>query len=120
MPEPVLIHIRDLLFSSKVVATAKAEGVAFKVVRDAPKLLETPGERLLIDLNADGAIETAVAWKARHNGHVTGFVSHVAAATIEKAKQAGIDRVMTNGAFSAQLPQILTASSRATPDDLAS
>lgn len=115
---PVLIHIRDLMFSSKVVATARAENVPFKVVRDAPKLLETPGERLLIDLNADGAIETAVAWKSKHHGHVTGFCSHVAAVTIQKAQRAGIDRVMTNGAFSSRLPQILKESAPASPQDL--
>ncbi len=107
MSAPVLIYIRDLLFSSKVVATARAENVPFKVVRDASKLLETPAEQLLVDLNAEGALENAIAWKQKHGGRVTGFVAHVAAATIEKAKTSGIDRVMTNGSFSANLESIL-------------
>jgi len=107
MSAPVLIYIRDLLFSSKVVATARAENVAFKVVRDVSKLMETPADLLLIDLNAEGALENAIAWKQKHGGKVTGFVAHVASATIEQAKTSGIDRVMTNGSFSANLDAIL-------------
>lgn len=117
-PPPVLIYIRDLLFSSKVTATARAENVPFKVVRDAPKLLETPAARLLVDLNAEGALETAIAWKQRQGGHVTGFVSHVNVAAIKQAKAAGLDRVMSNGAFTAQLPQILRAAGPSTAADM--
>ncbi len=111
MSAPVLIYIRDLIFSSKVVATARAQNIAFKVVRDVSKLMETPAERLLVDFNADGALDSAVAWKQKHAGHVTGFCAHVAIATIQRAKTAGIDRVMTNGAFSAQLEQIFADTS---------
>jgi hypothetical protein len=104
---PLLICCRDLLFSSKVVAAAKAHGVAFKVVRDVSKLPETPGERLIVDLNADGSLEAAIAWKARHGAHVTAFCSHVAVERIAQAKQAGLDAVMSNGGFTAQLEQIV-------------
>jgi hypothetical protein len=114
----VLIYIRDLLFSSKVVATARAESVPFKVVRDAPKLLETKAQRLLVDLNAEGALDTAIVWKQRHGGHVTGFVSHVNVDMIKRAKAAGIDRVMSNGAFSSQLPQIVREAQAPSGSDL--
>ncbi|MBC7785554.1 MAG: hypothetical protein H7144_17100 [Burkholderiales bacterium] len=105
---PVLIHIRDLIFSSKVVATARAINVPFKVVRDASKVLETPGKRLIVDLNVDGTLQTAIDWKQRHGGEVIGFVSHVATDTIQTAREAGIDHVMSNGAFSGQLETILS------------
>lgn len=102
----ILIYIRDLLFSSKVVATARAEGAAFKVVRDAPKLIETPAAQLIVDLNAEGALETAIVWHQRHNRPVLGFVAHVAGDRILAAKEAGLT-VMTNGGFTAKLPEIL-------------
>jgi len=103
----VLIFVRDLMFSSKVVATARAEGVAFRVVRDFSILIQTPAPRLIVDLNEPGRLEQAVQWKQAFGGHVTGFVSHVAADTIAAAKAAGIDRVMSNGAFAGSLPQVL-------------
>jgi hypothetical protein len=103
-----LIYVRDLLFSSKVVATARAENVPFKVVRDAPKVLETPAARLIVDLNAEGTLDTAIAWHQRHGGEVIGFVSHVAEEQITLAREAGV-RVMTNGAFSSQLTGIMQA-----------
>ena len=116
--EPVLIYIRDLIFSSKVVASARANGVEFKVVRDVSKLMETPAKRVMVDLNADGALDAIVAWKQKHGGHVTGFCSHVAVATLQRARDAGIDRVMSNGAFSANLDRILTGNSTASDSDL--
>jgi hypothetical protein len=108
-PKLVLIYVRDLLFASKVVATARAAGVPFRSVRDASVLLQTPAPRLLVDLNADGALETAIAWKQRHGGHVTAFCAHVATDRLQQARAAGLDQVMTNGAFSANLEPILRA-----------
>lgn len=103
----VLIFIRDLLFSSKVVATARAEGVSFRVVRDFSVLMKAPAPRLIVDLNEPGRLEQAVQWKQAFGGHVTGFVGHVATDIIAAARTSGIDRVMTNGAFASALPAIL-------------
>jgi nicotinate-nucleotide pyrophosphorylase len=107
MQSPVLIHIRDLMFSSKVVATARAIDVPFKVVRDVSILLKTPASRLIVDLNADGALDAAIQWKQIHGGYVTGFCGHVNLATIQRAREVGIDSVMTNGAFAGNLEAIL-------------
>ena len=107
-PSPqFLIHVRDLIFSSKITATARAQGVSFKAIRDAAVLLETSAPRLLIDLNDADRLATAIAWKKRHGGHVTGFASHVATDTLAAAREGGIDRVMSNGGFTAQLPAIV-------------
>jgi len=110
MPEdvpPLLVCVKDLLFGSKVTATARAHNVAFRGVRDYGRLLEMPAAHLIMDLNAAGAVEAAAAWRAKFGGKVTGFVSHVDADTIAAARSAGLDRVLTNGAFTAGLEEIV-------------
>ena len=105
--EPVLVLVRDLMFSSRITAAARAEGATVKIVRDAGKLSGEAGERLIVDLNQDGAIDAAVAWKACTGGNVVGFVSHVDADTIARARAAGIDRVMPRSRFVEELAEIL-------------
>jgi hypothetical protein len=106
-PIQVLALVRDLMFSSKITATARAEGVAVKIVRDASKLAGEPGHRLLVDLNQDGAIPAAIEWKSRTGGAVIGFVSHVDAATIKLAREAGFDQVLARSRFVEILPELL-------------
>ena len=101
--------VRDLMFSSRITATARAAGVEVTVVREPGKLAEASGAGLLIvDLNLEGAIEAAVAWKgATAGGQVVGFVSHVDTQTIQRAREAGIGRVMARGEFVRVLPELL-------------
>ncbi|MFT3787511.1 MAG: hypothetical protein QM770_15300 [Tepidisphaeraceae bacterium] len=106
-PVDVVLLIRDLLFSSKAVAAAKAKGVAYKVVRDVSKLIDVAGNRLIADLSQDGALEAALEWKQRTDGHVTGFLPHVAGDLIARARELGIDRVMSNGAISTQMEDVV-------------
>jgi hypothetical protein len=106
----IIVHIRDLLFSSKVTATARAQGVPVQVKRN---LEDVAGRVLIVDLNAEGALERAVAWKSCTGGSVIGFLAHVAGDQIAAAKAIGIDRVMSNGSFSANLPAILAELHRA-------
>src|SRR4051812_34719155 len=73
-PTPVLLLCRDLLFTSKVPATARAIAIPLQVVRD-PAQPPPQGQRLIVDLNQTGALEAAAAWKAATAGHVTGFAS---------------------------------------------
>lgn len=102
-----LALIRDLMFSSKVTTAAKAVGVEVTIVRDPKKLEELEGDRLIVDLNAQGYLEAALAWKARTNRPVIGFISHVAVDQIEQARQLGIDRILSNGGFSSSIESIL-------------
>ena len=104
---PVLVLCRDLLFASKITATAQARNVPFKVVRDPANLAGQPGRKLIVDLNQDGAIDAAAAWKQETLGETVGFVAHVDAATIAKAKDAGIDDVMARSEFSARIDEIV-------------
>ena len=106
---PILVLVRDLMFASRISATARAENVAIKSVRDASQLAGEMGRRLIIDLNQEGAIEAAAAWKQQQGGEVIGFVSHVDKATIDRAKAAGIDRVMPRSQFVQLLPELLRA-----------
>jgi hypothetical protein len=66
------------------------------------------GRLLIVDLNQPGALEAAVAWKRNASGEVVGFVSHVDAETISRAKSAGIDRVIPRSRFVEVLPELLT------------
>jgi hypothetical protein len=94
------------MFLSKVTATARSAGVAVQVVRD-PGMLPATGARLLVDLNQDGALDAAAAWKAATGGEVVGFVAHVDVDTIERAKRAGLDQVFPRSRFTADLERLV-------------
>jgi hypothetical protein len=106
-----VVLVRDLMFRSKISATARAAGVEVKIEGQSGRLLQQPGRLLLVDLGDPGAIEAAVAWKQKHRAPAIGFVSHVDADTIARARAAGIDRVMARSAFTAELESLLK------PDD---
>ncbi len=111
---PTVLLCRDLMFVSKVTATARAAGAAVKVLRDPAQLAGSPARRLLVDLAQEGALDAAAAWKAASpESEVIGFVSHVDGETIARAQRSGIDRVMTRGAFSAGLEGLLGPSAGA-------
>ena len=107
-PPALLILCRDLLLGSRITAAAQAAGVPFKVVRDATKLSGQVGQRLIVDLNQDGAVAAAAAWNAATSGaDVVGFVSHVDAATIQRARDAGLDQVLPRSRFVEELAQLV-------------
>ena len=102
-----LALVRDLLFSSKIAAAAKAKGASVKIIRDPAKLETTGGTRLIVDLNAEGHLQAAAAWKARTGGEVVGFIAHVAGDDIAEAKRLGLDRVISNGGFAGNVDRLL-------------
>src|SRR5438094_36963 len=106
-----LILVRDLLFASKIMTTARAAGVEVKVLRDPAALNDAAGRRLFVDLDQSGTIQAAAQWKKRTGGHVIGFVSHVHAETIRAARDAGLDQVLSRGAFAQTLGQLLSDAS---------
>jgi hypothetical protein len=108
--KPLLaVLVRDLMFSSKITAEANAQGKPYKMVRDPAKLAELPEDvrLLIVDLNLEGAIEAAGAWRAARGKPVVGFVSHVDGEAIAKAKAAGIDQVMARSRFVGELAGIV-------------
>ena len=103
----ILILVRDMIFSSKIFATARAQDCSVKSFRDPAKLLSEPGRRLIVDLNLEGAIPAAIAWKQATGGEVVGFVSHVDAGAISAAREGGLDRVMARSEFVQVLGDLL-------------
>ena len=117
----VLVAVDDLLFSSKIRATAKAVGVDITFARTPDEILaqaRTLKPTLVVfDINSQKAdpISTVAALKAdpdTRDIQTTGFVSHVNTDLILAARQAGMDEVMARSAFAANLAQILTETER--------
>ena len=108
---PTLVLVRDLIFTSRITATARAVGAVIRLVRDPRMLTDEAGGRVIVDLNEHGALDAAVAWKQSaaqgEAREIVGFVSHVDADTIAKARDAGVDRVLPRSRFVAELEEIL-------------
>ena len=97
--------------ASRIGVTARAIGVDIKPLRDPATLTaeNAEGERLIVDLNQPGALDAAVEWKKRTGGEVIGFVAHVDADTIRRARDEGIDQVLPRSRFVAELESLLRA-----------
>lgn len=104
---PVLALVRDLIFASRITATARTVGIEVRILRNPGELVNEPGRLVLVDLNQAGAIEAAAGWKQSNCGQVIGFVSHVDTAAIEQARRAGLVRILARSAFVQALPTIL-------------
>ena len=115
----VLIAVDDLLFRSKIRATAKQAGVELAFARsrqdilDQARALQPP--LVIFDLNSGktdpiGTISAMKSDPALASIRTLGFVSHVDSDTISAAREAGTDQVMARSAFAAQLAEILLAS----------
>ena len=113
----ILVAVDDLLFSSKIRATARQLGVQIAFARTPTEIL-TQARSLrpslvVFDVSCEKAdpIATVAALKADpelKDIPTTGFVSHVNTALILAARKAGMDEVMARSAFAANLPQILS------------
>ena len=106
-PPPVLVLVRDLLFASKISAAARAASIPIMTIRDAARLGTQPGRMVIADLSQPGALEAAVEWKGVTGGEIVGFVSHVDATTMERARAGGFDRVLARSQFVQVLPELL-------------
>ena len=107
-PHPVLVLVRDLMFATKITATARAAGIDVRLIREPGHLAGQAGGRLIVDLNQVGAIPAAAAWHRATNRPVIGFVSHVDKETAAAARAAGIARIVARSYFVEHLPQLLS------------
>jgi hypothetical protein len=106
----VIALVRDLIFSSRISATAQGLGTAVRTVRDPAGLANVAGKRLIVDLNLAGAIEAAAAWKSAEAGReIVGFVSHLDRETIDRARELGVDQVLARSRFVEVLASLLSA-----------
>ena len=107
---PVLVIVRDLLFLSRITATAKRLGVRVRILRDPSALTpDVPGRRVIADLDLPGAADAAAAWAAVESDArpAAGFVQHVHAEAIRHARSLGIDPIVPRSRFDAVLPSLL-------------
>jgi DNA-binding NarL/FixJ family response regulator len=112
----ILVAVDDLLFSSKIRATAKQAGVAIAFARSPEEILaEARSSRptlAIFDLNSGKTdpIGTITALKSDPELagiHTIGFVSHVDTAVIQAARHAGADEVLARSTFAGNLAEIL-------------
>jgi CheY-like chemotaxis protein len=113
----VLAVVDDLMFTSKIKATAGQLGVEVAFARSSDAALagmRTSSPALVIlDLNnpRTDPLGTVAAMKkdpALASIPTLGYVSHVQTDLIEAARAAGVDNVVARSAFAAQLAEILT------------
>ena len=120
----VLVAVDDLLFSSKIRATAKQAGVELTFARSPEEILgqARAGKPALVifDLNSGKTdpINTISALKADPDLaglRTIGFASHVHTELISAARSAGADQVLPRSAFAGNLADILLSAQSSTP-----
>jgi len=112
----ILAILDDLLFTSKIRATAKQIGATLAVAKSRDgALADMRANRpalVIIDLNNPrtdplGIVADMKGDPALASIPTVGFVSHVHTELIEAARQAGVNDVMARSMFAERLPQIL-------------
>ena len=106
-----LVLSDDLLDASRVVGEGRAAGLEVLQCKDQSELLAA-GERrpalVMIDLHNPGLdVSTVVATMSSLGAKVIGFGSHVDAARLKAARQAGCDEVLPRSAFFCELGKSL-------------
>jgi len=101
----VLLLCDDLIFSSKVSATGRAHGIPVTVARSISSLMKKAGEHspacVIIDLHHSELDLTVVLAELKMESapRIIGFGSHVDAALLRAAREAGCDLVMPRSQF---------------------
>ena len=109
-----LALIRDILFRSRIDATAQALGREVAYAPDLPRALQRCAEIrptiVVVDLS-DGAfppLDTCAKIRAAApNARLIGFASHVDVKTLTTARNAGFDATLSRSEFSARLAELL-------------
>jgi DNA-binding NarL/FixJ family response regulator len=113
----VIAAVDDLMFSSKISATARQLGIEISFARSSDDLLRLARANkptlVIFDLNSTklDSVRAIAAMKADAelaSISMLGFVSHVDSEAIAAARAAGIDEVLARSAFTARLAEILT------------
>ncbi|BDG04145.1 hypothetical protein [Anaeromyxobacter oryzae] len=110
---PILVAVRDLVFRSKIHATAERLGVAIQLaprgapLADAARALG-PGT-VIVDLGEPGILDQIRAAKAAAGAglHVVGFLGHLETDLARAATEAGVDQVLSRGQFVQRLDALL-------------
>jgi CheY-like chemotaxis protein len=119
----ILVVADDLLFRSKISTVAKTLGVVVRAATtpDAAILRASEDNPTLVLLDLDGQrpepfeVLRRLAEDPRLQRLPTlGFVSHVHADLVRRARELGIGRVMARSAFVAELPDLLAPHAEST------
>jgi len=112
----ILAILDDLLFTSKIRATAKQIGATLSVAKShdtalAEMRVQAPS-LVIFDLNNPRTAPLTIVADMKADPslagiHTVGFVSHVQTELIDAARKAGVDDVMARSMFAERLPQIL-------------
>ncbi len=116
----ILAIVDDLMFTSKIRATATQLGVPVTFARSPEAALAEMARNrpslVIFDLNNPrtdplGTVATMKADPALADIRTVGFVSHVQTELIKQAQEAGVTEVLARSAFTARLPEILAGRS---------
>lgn len=110
MTRPIVALVSDLIFQSRIQAVAAHLGLTVCCVRSAPAVdrLADQAAALILDLNADPSVlELLARLRSRPDLPMVGFLSHVQVELARRARQAGLERVMSRSAFTRRLPVLL-------------
>jgi CheY-like chemotaxis protein len=122
----ILVVADDLLFRSKISTTAKSLGVTVRAATTPDAAIERAREDkpTLVLLDLDGqkpgpfeVLERLTADPSLRAIPTLGFVSHVHAGLVQRARELGIEAVLARSAFVAQLPQLLAPHADQARDD---
>lgn len=112
----ILAILDDLLFTSKIRATAKQMGATLTVAKSRDSALAemhaNPPSLVIFDLNNPRTDPLGIVADMKGDPALAaiptiGFVSHVHTELIEAARSAGVADVMARSMFAERLPQIL-------------
>jgi len=111
----VVAVVADLMFGSRLRAAAEAAGVRLALARSAEALparvRELSPRLVLIDLDpraGDGAASIRALRESESAARLVAYASHMDAAAIRAARDAGADEVLARSAFVKRLPELMS------------
>ena len=116
MSQNIIAAVDDMVFMSKIRATADSLNVTIRFVRNIDTLFSVAGESrpalIIVDLHTEKLDPLELARRLKSDAELStvpllGFYSHVETEVRDQARAAGFDQVMPRSAFSANLAQIL-------------
>lgn len=121
---PVVVVLnRDLMFGSRITGVLRHLGYRARFARETDDFLaalaaEGEGAALgIIDMNAGVDWDAVGAFLGRsgERAPLLGFGPHVDVAGRKAAKEAGLDRIVSNGQFHADAPTLIARYARTAP-----
>ena len=126
MERKIIALVDDMLFISKIRATAESVGVTVKFARSIDAACEAATQNaaslIIADLQVHSCDPFALAERLKSSDllkrvPLVGFFSHVETTLLHRAEASGYDRVMPRSLFSKNLAEILLESNVETPKE---